>query len=403
MCNHVLTYSKKDKSAFWASVLNIDTLKRPYIWDRSLAVFHPSLLLLQNSSIDAEWFSRFVEISCCAVDLYGDCIIESNENLILDWIRNYYYLKNSKSLLLKDVSLDQIENMEKYLKKVLLSKEWMNRAILDVINQTQYTCLGIAWANVLQGHDIDVLPFSWLLEKIVSADDSIELQPLFNLAFSHFEGKVTFSTVERHSVMILDVIKVSEPQLIEQIMDTLLGIDSFTTKFGHVFLFFLYSIEKNEELLTMVSSQKSELFFNHIKSLISESTKWGKLSESDIIMITKFFKIQIKLKNILYNDISLQWALFFTISSSKHAEFLFNILKLVEAICFASDDDWKKYHRDELFYQTLTLFVIESKVEKLSSPFQITLECLADIAQAVPENILLEAAIFEDVNIGTKL
>lgn len=214
-------------------------------------------------------------------------------------------------------------------------------------------------------------------------------------------------TLERKvtpSVMILDGVRrcgLLEIKLVEESIDALLEIESLDDRFSESLMFFLRLVWNTEAILAEVGDQKSELLFNHIKNLVGEhASQWAKISETNTILITQFFLVQLKARRRIYYEISLQWALFLTLSGSNSTVFLYNILRLAEAICMAPDEDWipLKESRDELFHQVLSLFVIESNVEKLSGPVKECLTCLSNIARAVPENILLESALFEDVN-----
>lgn len=194
LCAYTLNSSKIDVITFWTSIFKNEIIPRPYCWDGSLAAFEASLLFLTDSFVDAEWFSRFVDISILAVECYGPCILEKNENLVLDWLRHYFFLKHTECLLLNDFSANsssQLETMEKYIDTIIFRMDWKKLAIQDILFQSSHTCLGTAWQNILNGSQIDLLPFSWLLRRIVSSQDCGTLiEPLVSLARKQLNGNV---------------------------------------------------------------------------------------------------------------------------------------------------------------------------------------------------------------------
>jgi hypothetical protein len=192
-------------------------------------------------------------------------------------------------------------------------------------------------------------------------------------------------------------------QLIEEVLDMLLGMDSLSDRLSQVLLFFLRLVYNNEHLVAQVNDLKFQSFINQIRNLIGENgSQWGQLSETNIVLFTQVFLLLLKSPNVNFYELSLNWALFFTVSTSKSPLFVFNILGLTENICMSQDENWAnlKDGREELFYQTLSLFAIEaSTIRKLSGPIKETLACLSRISKAVPENILLESALFSDVKL----
>jgi hypothetical protein len=171
----------------------VNDSSRPYCWDNSLAIFEPSLLLLSNSFTDQEWFPGYINISIFAIEKYGTCILEKNEFLILDWLRHYFFSRNSAKLLLKDTvdADDQLQIFEKYIAAFLQNQDWINLAIHDILSGTTQTCLGSAWISIVEGNEIDLLPFSFLLGHVVSAKPaSVDIRPLNCIAMEQMRGKL---------------------------------------------------------------------------------------------------------------------------------------------------------------------------------------------------------------------
>jgi hypothetical protein len=172
----------------------VNHASRPYCWDNSLAIFEPSLLFLSNTFTDQEWFPRYINISIFAVEKYGTCILEKNESLILDWLRHYFFSRNSTNLLLKETadSDDQLQRFEKYIDTFVQNPDWIKCAINDILSGTTQTCLGTAWISILKGNDIDLLPFSFLLDRVVSAKvASVDIRPLLDMALDRIRGTLS--------------------------------------------------------------------------------------------------------------------------------------------------------------------------------------------------------------------
>jgi len=400
--DYIINHSKNDACSFWSIVLDQKEAIRPYCWDNSITVFEPSLLFLQNKFTEAEWFPRYIDISLLAIDIYGIQLLEKNEDLVLDWLRHYYFLLNSENLLLKEDyrSEDQLQIFEKHIATFLLNSEWKKLAIQDLSKGTSQTCLGRAWMSILQGNDLDLLPFSWLLRKIVSQVDGVDF--LLHLARDTYFGKHMKEHLLVSALMILDGTRktlIVDLKLMEDVMDMLIGIDTLSDRFSQLVIFFLRLVN-NPNSLQQLNIPQFERLLNHVRSLIGETKQWGQLSETNIILISQLFLVSLKSHHKSCNESILDWALFFTVSH-KSPVLLFYILELTEAICFSKlDENWSnlKENRDELFYQTLSLFVNEAKAGELSGPVKQVLACLSRITRAVPEHILLESSLFNQVN-----
>ena len=412
ICKYTLKYSKKDPECFWAGVFDNQALSRPYLWDRSLVIFHPSLLLIGNNNIKSEWFPRYIDVSYKVVELYGTDILSDNRNLLLDWIRQYHFLLNSERLLLNEsaVSSVQLKKMEKIIDSSILDKNWATVARDDILNLKSQTCLGMAFQNaILQGNDVDLLSFIWLLEKIAHLHGSAMVLPLVKYARKEAKGTLNADIIiVEHkilsSLIIMDGLKslsFKELHWMEDIMDIIIGIELLTDDFSTFLILLLCLVRNNEKMLGEITDSKTELFFNHIRNKVGENgSEWCKLSENVVILISQLFSVQIKSGITIDSEYILNWALFFTISNSHSTALQFNIFKLTEEICMESGSDLiiSKDNRDELFYQALSLFVIESKSEKKLIPEKECLFCLARIANSVPESVLLESTHFEEVN-----